>query len=282
MKKTIKLFTLIFLMATMLIPLLAVQSFAYAEDTEYHMIKSDNVAFFTEDKKELFILPKSYFLKSRGGDNNNGYYRVYYKDIEGLVKMEDVTEPKKMNIENPYYTVNIQNKDTKENVYIYDSVNSNKNDLQGLDKYSNDTDRNLTFYGTKKDAQSELWYYIEFTKDGTKQKGYILATDTKQPNLVESIPTHPAAKSFYGIQKTPNVTAEKPQESLISTLKILLILGISVPAVIVVFLLFRGGGKKSRPPKYNRSYRRDYYDNYEDDYYDDYRDYDYRDYRRRR
>ena len=66
-------------------------------------------------------------------------------------------------------------------------------------------------------------------------------------------------------------------------LRVLLILGISVPAVIVVFLLFRPSGKSNnRARPRGRDYYDDY-DDYDDDYYyDDYRDRGRSDYRRRR
>lgn len=252
-----------------------------AASQEYFTVESDNVIFIdtrnTEtinDDKE-FIVPKTYYLLKTGEQPSQSYYYVEYKGIKGKVKKDSLTAPRSLEIEKPYYEDTLQINTSLSFVLIY-SAPSNLSTLDYTFNRSNNPTFDFIGIMPDKDDTDKIWYYVSYTKDEANMTGYILSADTDKPNLAASITPHPDSlkNSTSPSPSQSNKPSENdPNEPSNDLLRIILILGISVPAVIVVFLLFRPSRKSSYR---NRPRPRDYYDDYdeyeEDYYYDDYRD----------
>lgn len=256
---------------------------ATATSNEYYKVTSNDVVFYNEDNNELFIVPNSYYLLKTGEQLTGDYYYVSYQGIDGKVLKTSVGTSV-FDIEDPYY-LNVVNLD--KTFLLICSIPS----LTAEDPiYISDITRNFNFIGVTSDVSTtDKWYYVSYTSGANLRYGYIISSDTTKPELATTIPAF-VEEPINTDSPSPSTTLnpDTPEEPTNNLLRVLLILGISIPAVIVVFLLFRpskgkGSNYHNRPRERERD-RDEYYDEYEDDYYDDYRDNrrDPRDYRRRR
>jgi hypothetical protein len=254
---------------------------AIAEDAEYFLIDSDieitdtqgTVSDSTDDKK--FTVPSTYYLTYVGEPPTGDYYRVSYNGLDCKVKKSDVDSRQTLDLTTPHYTTELSIGSGVSFIDIYPLPTTNSTRDFTFNVLN---DPSLIYYGYMFDEDSAeiVWYYVGYTVGENNYKGYVLASVTDQPALITTIPDNPEYEE-ENISPSPspsNEGNETPTDPSSNLLKVLLIIGISVPAVIVVALLFRPAGKKNshyRRPA-GRPYYDDYYDEYEEDYYDDYRD----------
>ncbi|MGI6701022.1 MAG: hypothetical protein ACOX3U_00920 [Christensenellales bacterium] len=270
------------------ISLFILPRFALAEEKSYYIVTSDSATIYDsmgtdviDDDKE-FIVPKTYYLLHDGEPAaSNNYYYVIYNGVKGRVSKSSVSALTTLDIEDPYYTATLKLNASELFLNTYSSPSSKSTVIFPINNYTDE----MEYLGYMPDLEDGevIWYYVRFLVGTEYKTGYVLATKTDNPGLVSNIPDHPSYESpSPSPSSSPSPSDNSPGEPSNNLLRVILILGISIPAVIVVFLLFkpakRGGRNYRRPP-------RDYYDEYddyeEDYYYDDYRD-NKRDYRRRR
>jgi len=264
---------------------------ASAEEENYYVVEADETIIIdtkgTENVSDddEFIIPKTYYLLHDGEQlTSNNYYYVVYNGIHGKVLKSDVSELVTADVETPYYSETLTISDTKEFIIIYAEPSQMSDMNYTFNKFNNPS---LEYFGymVDPDDDTKIWYYIKYNNGTADQMGYVLASFTDKAELYSQIPNHPDYNENTSPSPSPSSPAvNNPEEPTNNLLRVILILGISVPAVIVVFLLFKPGKRSRsyrRPPVRDRDYYDDYDDYEEDYYYDDYRD-SRRDYRRRR
>lgn len=253
-------FSLLFV-GSILAPLI----FVHAQAQDYFLVESEDLLFYNESNQPMFIIPKTYYVLKTGEQFQGNYYYVSYKNIDGRLLKSSVAAAQSLNVDSPFFSSTLQINSSESFILVHNIPSSTASEKLFFD----DLAMNFEFIGIMPDtdsAKSDIWYYVRYNTD---RYGYIHSTKTSNTTLATSITAHPnsliSPSPSPSISPSPNPNA--PVEPTNDMLRVLLILGISVPAVIIVFLLFRPSSKTSRRPPRERS--RDYYDDYEDDYYED-------------
>ncbi len=213
-------------------------------------------------KNEEFYIPESYYILNPESINNSNFYFVEYMGIKFGYQsdapiIEDVTFG---SVDDAYPDVRLT-LDGDDQVIIIDGTQLNENHTIKLMGYNEDSTK----------------LYVSATLDGNTVYGFIDATSVNSFN----VPYHPLAQQerdrlLAELNKpTPDDGDITPTTSL--ALRIVLIVGIAVPAIIIAILLFKPT-KNARRVVDRRRYQDDIdYDEPRRRDRDDRRDYDDRD-----
>ena len=206
------------------------------------LYKNDTLA----EEDVYFNLPYSYYVVILSHDSEKGYYQVEYQDFadgyskiigyvkeDDLVIWEDPTEP--------IYPIIPATADASGHMYSRPDNSSQKLLLISHDQ-------KLKVYGSYYSEKDDLvYYYVIFS---SQYAGYVPATilDIVNPGLhPDPIPTPPPTQP----PQTPSPSAfpgggndEEPGQGDDSLLQIILIAAICVPALIVVYLMFKPSRRK--------------------------------------
>ena len=254
---------------------LPVPCLASAEEETYLEIDRDGVYLYdnTLVTPPLFVIPRTYYVKVVDPNYASGFWIVEYSGIRGLVKISDVGGKTSANVENPYYTAT--NISAYADTFLYERPNfSAKTQIAAYGL-------TLLYLGKTKGEQhnysTDTWFAVRYAD----RIYFIHSAMTANLNVLESTfsPVHPnsikeASVSDQGAETTEK---EKAPADGFDLVRLLLILGMIVPIVIVLFLLFRPRRRSTRVrhrderPRYERERRypreRSYRD--DEDYYDD-------------
>lgn len=305
MKKCIVSISLIFVIILSLGFCFIPSNVAYAETTQYIKIPVSDLehnATAPESKigiykanELLFYLPESYYLKY--DYTLADFYFVIYGNIENayILKSDFDKINKQIKFVDPNFANN-QLAYCNQRFYLKDKSVMN---IDGKDIVNN-TEKPFTIrcLGSKDDK-----FYVT-ADNGTESYAGLVDKNLFTDNAIQYHDITKDERIALLTQNKPK-PADEAKATTSKTLRIILIVGIVVPAVLIVFLLFMPSkGSKTnydkrtmkknkkptdydrernynkevdRPREYDRSYGRDYYDRPRD-----YRDYDRRDYDRPR
>jgi len=224
---------------------------ASAEQGDFLKIESESVGFYfsvyneSADSYQMilqFYLPLGTYAKRLDSSRTN-HYEVSYNGIHGYVKKTEIADTLYTDIAQPYSNTAIT---LNSSAKVYrDEINSADNFLLP----SGDT---LMYIGKIISGTGTIWYAVK-RSDSVDHIYFVKESEVYTPQSEpENEDTQPA---------------EAPQGDAV---KILLIIGIVIPAVIIVFLLFKPRKRKRYSARYMDEAPRRRYD---DDYYDDYDDY---------
>lgn len=226
-------------------------SVVYADNKEYYLINNDNVYFninvlIDVDKGSepiaLFKIPNTYYADKRNVEEpDNDKYYVTYNGIDGWIKKSEYTNPViKTSISNPYYiyssslTTTMATKLTK------------KPRSEGLSSefiINVPADTEIIYIGSQAtDTEiintSPLWYYVKIGANyGFIHSSFCSNTaiaPTPHPNSIanngnqDSNPVTPGTDEGAGNNNAKN-----------NLLNALLAIGIAVPSLILVMLVFK-------------------------------------------
>lgn len=235
---------------------------ALAEDISYLEIDRDGVCLYRNEYQPapLFVIPKTFYVKIIDAHRYPDYAIVEYNGVEGLVKLGDTSGKTLINVENPYYTA--RNISAHINSYLYTSPSF---EAQSTIKAYGLT---LTYLGKVQGEKgtygTSTWFAVLYTN----QVYFIHSAMTENLDLLEETfaPVHP--NSIVTNASTGETVSEDDGDtapaSSFDTVRLLLIIGMIVPIVIILFLLFRPRRKRGRV----RGSRHDRYSDEEE--YDDY------------
>ena len=198
-----------------------------AEQNEvyYAKIMESGVTFYssTDEGSGLFYLPQSYFVEIF--DKDAGFYHVRYMGQTGYVKMGSVV-PMNGVPEQPYPNANIFVRATK-GVDLMDSPHLSGSVLESLPHLASE----ITFYGSIKGdgvpSNSNDWYYCMYND----KHGYLYGGDCNL-SLATNTEIFP---EITGSLFTPI----SPSKGLSRTAKTFIILGVSLPCALIIFLLIK-------------------------------------------
>ena len=218
---------------------------AVAEEGSFLLIDRDNVSLYADTRKApaLFTLPRSYYVKVLELNYDENYHRVSYNGIEGLVKISEVASKAEDNVQDPYYTA--QNVSAHISTHLYKRPSFAEGEDSGVVAYG----LSLTYLGKISGERgtygTPTWFAVLYSGDVY----YIHSAMTENLDLLEtSIPLHPnAALTTSASASTENEeqNAENSDDS-VDVVRILLIVGMFVPIVIILVVLFRPRKKRSR------------------------------------
>lgn len=206
--------------------------------------------------KTMFEIPKTYFVKLLDETNNDFYYAMY-KDVYGYVKKSQVvvmdgtpTSPY------PNATFRIFSPD---GIGLYSSPSTSlTNQLTNIPYLTN----TLKFYGyiSGQEAipeKSNIWYYCNYYNE-LNYYGYVYSVFCDQLSQIQD-----NLETFNVIENPIFKTNESPTE-LSPTAMAFIIIGVSIPCLLVIYLLIRPSLTKDKilneHPKAKKKYHGDYFE----------------------
>ena len=217
---------------------------AAAEGETYLLIDRENVSLYADTRKApaLFTLPRTYYVKVLELNYDDYYHRVEYNGIEGLIKISEVSSKTESGVQDPYYTS--QNISAHIGTHLYKRPSFAESEDSGIVAYG----LSLTYLGKiageKGTYGSSTWFAVL----NAEEIYYIHSAMTENLDLLEtSIPLHPnsSAESSLGEGQSAETDVTK-SESKVDVVRVLLIVGMFVPIVIILVVLFRPRRKRYR------------------------------------
>ena len=251
MKKLLIIFTLIAIIICSFVTPLSVS----ADSGDFVLITEKNCKFYLLDQKSFvhkFSIPTTYYVKVLNTQSEH-FLLVEYMGYVGYIENVDGAQHE-TNVEAPYHG--------GITITLLPNVDLRKGAPDSRDKYEWDSSKEvISVVGEYVDGASVKWYAL-MLNDDTTTLYYAKAVDTSNPNVVFS----PHQNSISS--PTPPSNEEKGDENgdgvNNTVVRAILIIGIIIPALIILFLIFKPG-KKVRKRRYQEEDSR-HYDDY-DGYY---------------
>lgn len=240
-------------------PSTIISRYSFAETNSiFAKITSDNTFFYSlpdeNDANILFLLPRTYFVKLLSSEGENFYY-AQYDDIFGYIKKSSV-KPMNGVPKNPYATSNFR-VFSLEGIGLYKKPSMKAEKLTDLPYLCQD----LIYYGCLTGDhvvpdKSNTWYYAKFTDTSTFGYVYSVFCD-KLPKFSENSET-------FDIISSPLFTEDYSNEELSPVAMTFIIIGVSLPCLIVLYLLVKPNMKSEKltkpRPKLKAKRKHDYFE----------------------
>ena len=200
-----------------------------------HVVISGEVWLLTETGEKLFLLPDSYYARINNLDES--YYYVTFNGVNGKVNKNIVsTTGYHTTAQGTMCDINVASEYAE-----FVSINlKSRPDLSSENVTSVPINEPFTFLGVYP-AEDGRWYYVKYAE----YYGYLKQERTTMPSY-EVTPFVPETLPVVAPEETPSEEDNSEPEPLDSNLKIIIIVGLAVPAVFLVILLFKNNNKKER------------------------------------
>ncbi len=265
MKKINLLIILFAFFATFFVNSFTYISYANQKVTYYAKITNNNTYFYSNpisnDENKLFVIPTSYFVFLTE-EANEDFYVAQYKDLYGYVKKEEVSvmdgTPKE-----PYANVNFT-------VFDFDGI-----DLFPSPTFTNNTSLTsipyLTvvgtyygeIYGEDIPQMNKPWFYCKYSKNQTNIFGYVYSAFCYEKTNIEQ------NTETFNIVENPVFTNNfSVDEKLSDVAMAFIIIGVSLPCLVIMYLLIKPTMQKERQPKSKKMFKKhkgDYFEFDEND-----------------
>lgn len=218
----------------------------FADQTYYAQISNNQSYLYAEpqntDSAKMFILPQTYFVELLSS-HDESFYSARYNDIYGYVLKTQVKPVK--NIPTTPFLTNI-------NFRIFVPGGA---DLRSS-PYNNGTlnlvysipflDNNIAYYGQVQGEEviskkGNIWYFCKYYNDNLSYNGYVyaplcdcLSTITNNTEIVEFL--DPSQLTF---KEDILDTSGEVFEGLSQTTTTIIIIAISLPCLLLIYLLFK-------------------------------------------
>lgn len=251
MKKLLIIFTLIAIIICSFVTPLSVS----ADSGDFVLITEKNCKFYLFDQTSLryvhkFSIPTTYYVKVLNTQSEQNFLSVEYMGYVGYIENVDGAQHE-TNVEAPYHG----------RITLASNVDLREGAPDSRNKYECASSDDISVVGEYVDGASVKWYALMLNNDTTTLY-YAEAVNTSNPNVVFS----PHQNSISS--PTPPANEEKGDENgdgvNNTVVRAILIIGIIIPALIILFLIFKPG-KKVRKRRYQEEDSR-HYDDY-DGYY---------------
>ena len=236
---------------------------ASAETSFYLKVERDGISLYenTAIQAAMFTLPKTYYVKILRLSYAPSYHLVEYNGVKGLIKISDFSDTPEENVPNPYYTSTLITAHIETVLYSSPSFSSRTEiAASGL---------SLTYLGKvngeKGTYDTPVWFAVLYANEVY----YLHCSLTNNLSLLESsfAPVHPnsVVEPDPSTPASGNAGAAAPTKDSFDVVRLLLIIGMIVPLLVIVFLLFKPRRRRSAPQRSRRYDREDDYDDYYDD-----------------
>lgn len=252
MKKILAIFVLLTFFSTPSTTVSAEESLTY-----YAKVLSA-VNFYSSPNadSDMFIIPETYFVLLIGEENE--FYKAKYLDLFGYVKKDEVV-PMQGTPSSPYPQETFRNfNDNGLTVYEHPNTTSTavgKLSYEGV----------YTLYGIKTgeevlDHSTNIWYFCKYETDSGNKTGYVFSYYCDMfdefPENTEYYPEITEPLKFY-------VENENQPSGLNDTVIAIIVLSVSLPCLIILYLLLSPSKKGKLGKRFAR--KKDYYEFNEDD-----------------
>ncbi len=241
------------------LPFFSIFNFSFAATSYYAKVEEEGVFLYANpqigQENQMFELPITYFVRIYENANDNFYYCAY-KDVYGYVKKSEVSvmvgTP-----ENPYVEAQFR-VFSLDGIGLY-SAPKLDNDLKVLDiPFLTD---NLVYYGLLSGQEaipdkSNKWIYCKYNSDKNNY-GYVYSVFCD--NLTNFLPNN----EVFDIVETPFPTNTDLSELTPVTMGFIIV-GVSLPCLIVLYLLVRPSMQREKieksKPKMRAKKHKDYFE----------------------
>ena len=210
---------------------------AFAATDTPHIVVDGEVWLLNEMGEKIFLLPDSYYARINNLDD--AYYYVTFNGVSGKVSKNVVGTT-------GYHTAATGTMCQLSIAPEYAEFAAIKlkcrPDLSASDVVEIPVEQPFTFLG-EHPAADAVWYYVQYNQ----YYGYLKADRTTMPEtdfpvfVPEEIPQEVVDPTDPAVEET-----DPPSGLDRRDLRIIVIVGLAVPAVAVIFLLFRPKGKRKR------------------------------------
>lgn len=221
---------ILFLLLILISPIATPATMAEERASYFAKVMEANVFFYesADEDTALFKLPQSYFVELY--DREKTFYKAKYLDLDGYVKIGQVT-PMEGRPNNPYFNSNL-------NVFALKGLSLNEmpslesREIASLPYDCKDTILYGEIEGNNIPSKSNKWYYCKYTT--TNQRGYLYSvfTDIVEPLTVNN-------ESFTIVTGDLFLSRPPVSSSLSATAKTFIILGVSLPCALLIYLLIK-------------------------------------------
>lgn len=237
---------IIFLIAILIfnLPFYHIETNSSAESSFYAKVQNEDVFLYqkADSSTPLFILPKTYFVKITA--DADSFYLAQYRDVVGYVKKEEVV-PMNGTPLTPYYLEDFRAfLPNGTGLYSQPDLNNIYQILTVPYLYSN-----LLFYGNiygnAIPNKSNNWYYCKYED----RYGYVYSV------FCDQLESPPINNESFEIISTPLFSPREKISSLSSTAMAFIIIGVTLPCLIVLYLLVKPSMMQMNSPKKKKGIR---------------------------
>lgn len=213
---------------------------ANAEEYGYYCKSDDSIVFQASDPLsglfDAFIIPKGYYIKVVG-EYKSDYYKVEYLGVSGYVKKSQLESYEKVNTpDKPYFSFKLE---VEKTVDVFDMPGETVDGVKVGDS---------SVYYLGKLVKDDFTYYAVILGDNN-YKIYFLKEDLVLNRNALSEALNPVTVPSNGNTNSSTVTGDtvsEPDSVNKTAVRIVLIIGIIVPALIIVFLVFKPSKRRSK------------------------------------
>ena len=216
-------------------PFFSVVKVADANATYYAKIETNGIFLYSKcstlEKDRLFEIPTSYFVRLIDNADNKDFYYCMYKDIYGYVLKSEVIPMNGMP-NSPFVEASFR-------VFLPEGIG-----LYSFPTYSDEhktttipylTD-NLTYYGLMTGEaipdKSNIWIYCKYNSS-INSYGYVYSV------FCDKLPSIATNNERFDIVVNPFSSSSKSPKEMTSVTMGLIIVGVSLPCLVVLFLLVK-------------------------------------------
>ena len=253
MKKILIAFMFIFSAATFASFLQPAFTSAESRKEYYAKVTEDEIFLYSSPSANsnttLFEVPKSYFVTILA--EKDDFYYARYNDVFGYIKKNQVSvmdgKP-----EIPYYITNFRMY-MRGTLPLLSFPNEENGEIIAEVPYLTDT---LVYYGTCEGSdfvpgKTKTWYFCKYIKDDNIYQGYLYSAYCDGFKK-EEIPLNTETFPLLTDPLFPEIE-QQPTASLSTTAKVLIVVGVSVPCAVILYLLIRPTIIHKQPEKVKRT-----------------------------
>ncbi|MCL2860817.1 MAG: SH3 domain-containing protein [Firmicutes bacterium] len=241
MKKLLYLFFLIIF----LLSVVGFSSTSVSANTLTFARLTTNASMFSEQNEtsKIVTLPETYFVIVLGDATESGFIRVSYLDLVGYVRFSDVEvvgfEPRPR-----HHTATFTTTQFYDSEYVNLRISPNQNS-QSVAQIA--TGEELFFYGTIEGSSlfgNNQWFKVRYeNNDGAMFRGYL--------NYHHGTPSEIVPNNYEIVPppQIPNPPVIPGEEFYTNLFIAIFIIALSIPAVFIMFLLFKKKQPVSREPR---------------------------------
>jgi hypothetical protein len=210
--------------------------FARASTDAPHVVISGEVWMLDETGAKLFLLPDTYYARINNIDEQ--YYYIHFNGINGRVTRDIVSTTGYHTLaKGTTLTMGIRHEYNEfESIYLKKTPSVIAENVISIP-----TNESFTFIGEYPTAKEGVWYYIKYNQ----YYGYIKSTRTDIEKMTYEVFVPEISAVMAPDEEETSEGSEKKKAALEgNALKIVIIIGLSVPAILIILLLFKPGRKR--------------------------------------
>lgn len=218
-------------------------------DEEYYYAKVEKSGTYlylsADETSPMFEIPTSYFVKLTSSANDL-YYCASYQDVSGYIKKSEVS-PMQGQPSCPYVDATLR-VFSLEGLGLYSSPSLSASDLVINVPYLS---KDIVYYGKTEGVavpnKSNIWYYCKYNDE----VGYLYSV------FCDELSPIPVNNEFLPLITTPLFQKHNtPSKGLSDVAKTFIILGVSLPCALIIYLLIKPTFSTQKTTVNNKAKRR--------------------------